>query len=217
MAQVLWCARAAVDAAGEDARLTNVVFMGQGEPLANFERVWEAVEVLNSEEGFGLGARHMTISTSGIAPRIRELADRPLQVGLAVSLHAPDDALRDRLVPVNRRYPISELMAACRYYVDRTHRRVSFEYTLIAGVNDSDEQARQVVGLLRGFLGHVNLVPMNAVAGTEFQPPPDDRVLAFERLLQAAGIPCTVRFSRGREIDGACGQLRAHAAQEEPE
>ena len=207
--QILFFAREVREREGADARLTNVVFMGQGEPLANFRPVWKAIETLSSPEAFGLGARHLTISTSGLVPRTRALAEKPLQVGLAISLHAPDDALRDRLVPVNRKYPIGELMDACRYYVDKTNRRVSFEYVMIDGVNDSVEQAETLASLLHGFLGHVNLIPMNPVAESPFQPTPWKRVLAFEATLRRRGIPCTVRVERGDPIDAACGQLRA--------
>jgi 23S rRNA (adenine2503-C2)-methyltransferase len=209
LGQILHFARDVREREGADAHLTNVVFMGQGEPLANFRQVWRAVEGLTSPEAFGLGARHVTISTSGLAPRIRELAEMPRQVGLAISLHAPDDTLRDRLVPVNRSYPIAEVMDACRFYVEKTHRRVSFEYVMIDGVNDSLAQAETLARLLRGFLGHVNLIPMNPVAESEFQPTPWKRVLAFESALQQRGIPCTVRVERGDPIDAACGQLRA--------
>jgi 23S rRNA (adenine2503-C2)-methyltransferase len=207
--QVLHFSRRVRDLEDSSARITNVVFMGQGEPLANFRAVWKAVEILNSPDALGLGARHVMISTSGLVPRIRELAEKPLQVGLAISLHAPEDELRDRLVPVNRKYPLAELMDACRYYVQKTNRRVSFEYVMLDGVNDSLEQAATLARLLRGFLGHVNLIPMNPVAESEYQPTPWKRVLAFEESLRRAGVPCTVRIERGDPIDAACGQLRA--------
>jgi len=209
--QVLHFARRVRDLEGPEARITNVVLMGQGEPLANLRQVWRAVELLNSPDACGLGARHVTISTSGLAPRIRELAEKPLQVGLAVSLHAPDDALRDQLVPVNRWYPIAELLAACREYVGRTNRRVSFEYAMMSGVNDSPAQAERLGGLLDGFLGHVNLIPLNPVDGSPFQPTPWPRILAFRASLRRRGIPCTIRTERGDPIDAACGQLRARS------
>lgn len=209
VAQVLYFAREARLRECPEARITNVVLMGQGEPLANFGAVWRAVELLSSPEAFGLGARHVTISTSGLAPRIRELAEKPLQVGLAISLHAPDDELRNRLVPVNRRYPIAELMGAVREYVARTNRRVTFEYAMIDGVNDSAGQATKLAGLLAGTLSHVNLIPLNPVEGSPFQPTPWPRLLAFQETIRRAGIPCTVRTERGDPIDAACGQLRA--------
>jgi 23S rRNA (adenine2503-C2)-methyltransferase len=196
-----------------DARVTNVVFMGEGEPLANFQNVWSAIELLNAPECVGLGARRVTISTSGLAPRIRELGTKSLEVGLAISLHAPTDDLRNRLVPVNRKYPIAELIDACREYVAQTNRRVSFEYALMRDVNDSIEQARTLARLLDGLLAHVNLIPLNRVEGSPFQPTPWSRMLAFQKTIQASGISCTVRSERGDAIDGACGQLRARLEQ----
>ncbi len=209
VAQVLYFARRLVEIEGVGAKVTNVVLMGEGEPLANFRNVWRAIETLNAPDGVGLGARRVTISTSGLAPRIRELATMPLQVGLAVSLHAPTDDLRDRLVPVNRKYRISEVIDACRAYAAATHRRVSFEYAMMRDVNDSLEQARQVADLLDGLLAHVNLIPLNHVDGSPFQPSPWSRIQAFQRAIQERGISCTVRSERGDEIAGACGQLRA--------
>lgn len=207
--QVLYFARRVRDLEGRDADITNVVLMGQGEPLANLWEVWRAVEILNCPEGFGLGARHVTISTAGLAPGIRRLARLPLQIGLAVSLHAPDDALRDRLVPVNRRYPIAELLDACREYARQTNRRVSFEYVMISGVNDSPEQADVLAALLSDLLSHVNLIPLNRVDGSSFQPSPRSRILAFQARLRRHGLACSIRAGRGDEIDAACGQLRA--------
>jgi 23S rRNA (adenine2503-C2)-methyltransferase len=209
LGQVLYYAGAAREQAGPEARITNVVLMGMGEPLANFGEVWRAIELLNGADDFGLGARHVTISTAGLIPGIRELAAKPLQVGLAISLHAPDDELRDRLVPVNRRYPLAELIPACREYADATGRRVSFEYAMIGGLNDSVEQADRLADLLRGLLGHVNLIPLNPVAESPFQPSGRRVVLDFQSRLQSRGIPCTVRASRGDPIAAACGQLRA--------
>ncbi|MBI2941545.1 MAG: 23S rRNA (adenine(2503)-C(2))-methyltransferase RlmN [Chloroflexi bacterium] len=206
--QVLHLARRSLDLFGPEAQITNVVFMGQGEPLANFPNVWRAIEQLNAPGGFGLGARHMTLSTSGLVPRIRELAERELQVGLAVSLHAPTDDLRDILVPVNRKYPIAELLAACREYVTRTRRRVSFEYAMMDGINDSPKQARRLADLLAGLLAHANLIPLNRVDGSPYQPTPWRRIVAFQDVLCRAGVPCTVRTERGDPIDAACGQLR---------
>jgi 23S rRNA (adenine2503-C2)-methyltransferase len=189
-------------------RLTNVVFMGQGEPLANFDAVWKAVETLNSPYGFGIGAKHITISTSGVVPRILELAEKPLHVRLAVSLHAPNDALRDRLVPLNRRWPIRELLAACRQYIERTQRRVTFEYILIEGINDDLALADELAALLRGMPCHVNLIPMNPIAESDWHRPSTSRVLAFQRVLLGHGINTTVRGEKGDAIEAACGQLR---------
>jgi 23S rRNA (adenine2503-C2)-methyltransferase len=211
--QVLHFARRVRELDGPEARLTNLVFMGQGEPFANFENVWRSVELLQAPEAFGLGARHITLSTVGVVPRIRELARKPLQVNLAVSLHAPDDALRDRLVPLNRHYPLDEVLDACREYVALTHRRVSFEYACIRDVNDSVDQAAALAEKVRGILCHVNLIPLNAGLDTRFQTPPPGRVEAMAEALNAHGVPTTIRDTRGREIDAACGQLRARLLQ----
>jgi 23S rRNA (adenine2503-C2)-methyltransferase len=189
--------------------MTNVIFAGMGEPLANYAATWAAVERLNDPAGFGLGARHMTISTAGIVLGIRRLAGAKLQVNLAVSLHAPDDVLRAKLMPIARRYPLAELLAACREYGDKTGRRVSFEYILIDGVNSSPAQARQLAALLEGLLCHVNLIPMNPIAESPWRPPSREVVLVFERELARRGIATTVRLERGVEIQAACGQLRA--------
>ena len=202
---------------GADAVLTNLIFAGMGEPLANYSSTWSAVERLNDPEGFGLGARHMTISTAGWTPGIARLAKEKLQVGLAVSLHAPDDALRDRLMPINRKYPIAVLMDACRDYIERTSRRVSFEYILLAGVNAMPAQARSLAALLKGMLCHVNLipvnpVPMNPVAGTPWRPPSHRESAAFMHILEQSGITVTQRMERGSDIQAACGQLRARQA-----
>ncbi len=196
-------------------RISNVVFMGMGEPLANYGPTWGAVERLNHPQGFGLGARRMTISTAGLVPGILRLAEEPLQVNLAVSLHAADDDLRDELVPLNRRYPLDELMRACRAYVERTRRRVSFEYVLIAGVNDAPEQAYRLADRLRGLLCHVNLIPLNPVAGSGWRASDPPVVAAFQQVLERARVPVSVRLERGVEIAAACGQLRAHARQGE--
>lgn len=197
--------------------VTNVVLMGQGEPLANARNVWKAIETLNSPYGFNLGARHFTISTAGIAPQIKELASRNLQVGLAVSLHAPDNALRNKLMPVNKKYPIEDLLEACREYTAATNRRLTFEYALIHHVNDSRGQARALARLLKGMLCHVNLIPLNAVEGSELNPSPRDRVLAFQAELRKEGIGATVRARRGTHIDAACGQLKARLAGDAPQ
>jgi len=207
LGQVLYFARRArrEDAA---AGITNVIFAGMGEPLANYDAVWEAIERLNDPAGFGLGARHVTVSTAGWVPGIQRLAAEKLQVGLAVSLHASDDALRSRLMPINRRYPVSQLMAACRAYVEATGRRISFEYVLISGVNASLAQARKLAALLRGMLCHVNLIPLNPVPGSGWAAPGRLEVQAYQAALAAAGIPTSLRLGRGSDIQAACGQLR---------
>lgn len=204
--QVLHFAR---QLAKEGDAITNVVVMGQGEPLANLDAVWKAIGTLNSPYGFGLGARHFTISTVGIVPKIRQLAQRGLQVGLAVSLHAPNDALRSRLLPINEKFPLAELMTACRDYTRMTSRRITFEYALIDGVNDGIECVRELAALLKGMLCHVNLILLNTVADLPYRPSPQGRAAAFQAELVRLGIPTTTRLRRGSHIDAACGQLRA--------
>ena len=194
--------------AREKARLTNVVFMGMGEPLANYEPTVRSVRILAAPYGMGIGMRHITVSTVGLVPQIRRLAREGLQITLAVSLHAPTDDLRERLVPLNQRYPIAELMSACRDYVRETGRRLTFEYVAIDGVNDGREEARALARLLRGLRCHVNVIPLNPVAGIPFRRPPIPRVRAFAAFLRTAGVPVTVRIERGVEIQAACGQLR---------
>ncbi len=192
-------------------RVSNVVLMGMGEPFANYEATWEAIQRLNDPQGFNLGARRMTLSTAGLVPGILRMAEEPLQVNLAISLHAATDELRDQLVPVNRRYPLDKLFLACQAYAERTRRRVSFEYVLIAGVNDHLEQARALAARLKGFLGHVNLIPLNPVPRSPWKAPERPVVQAFREVLERAGIHVSVRLERGIEIAAACGQLRAHA------
>jgi 23S rRNA (adenine2503-C2)-methyltransferase len=189
-------------------RLTNVVVMGMGEPLANYERTWQALAALTDRDGFNLGARHITISTVGLPHGIRRMAAEPLQVNLAVSLHAPNDALRGQLAPINNRYPLAEVLAAVRDYIARTNRRVTFEYALMEGINDTPALARELVALLRGMLCHVNLIPLNPVAESPYQPSGPGRSSAFQAILERSGIPTTMRSRRGVEIDAGCGQLR---------
>jgi 23S rRNA (adenine2503-C2)-methyltransferase len=200
---------AAREARGGGRRLSNVVFMGMGEPLANLDRVWAAVERLHGD--LGLSARHLTISTVGLVPGIDRLAAAPLPVNLAVSLHAANDVLRDELVPVNRRYPLEDLMAACGRYLDAKGRRLSFEWALIAGVNDRVGDAEELAVLCRGLplAPHVNLIPLNPTPGWPTQGTPPAGVQVFRQLLGARGINATVRRNRGTDIDAACGQLAA--------
>lgn len=196
---------------GGPGRLRNVVFMGMGEPLANYRATLTAIRRLTDAEphGLGLSQRSFTVSTVGLAPAIRRLAGEGLAVTLAISLHAPQDALRDQLVPINRRYPIAELLDASFEYVARTGRRLSVEYTLIHGVNDQPEQAARLAGLLAGRLAHVNLIPMNPTPASDWQGSPRPVVANFADQLSRAGIATTVRDTRGRSIDAACGQLAA--------
>ena len=214
VAQVLFYARE-IAAAGQ--HVTNVVFMGMGEPLANYDATWSAIRRLNDATGFGLGARGMTLSTVGLAPGIVRMAEEPEQVGLGISLHAATDELRDRLVPVNRRFPLEQLMDACRYYIRQTHRRVTFEYALIAGVNDSDPHAHQLAGLLGGLLAQVNLIPLNPTRDAAHLPSPHERVHAFQRILQSHDIAATLRLRRGIDIQAGCGQLRLRQRRAAPE
>jgi 23S rRNA (adenine2503-C2)-methyltransferase len=194
-------------------RISNLVFMGMGEPFANYDRWWQAVERLHDPQGFNLGARGMTVSTVGLVPGIERLADAGLPINLAISLHAANDELRSEMMPVNRRYPLHALLAATRHYIETTRRRVSFEYVLLQGRNDTPEHAAELAELLlreapRGtMLFHVNLIPWNPVPGTPLNRSTRSRVLAFQRVLDEAHIPCTVRVERGVEIAAACGQL----------
>jgi 23S rRNA (adenine2503-C2)-methyltransferase len=191
-----------------DAPVTNVVFMGMGEPLANYDETLRAIRLMTHPGGMRLGARRITLSTSGLVPRIEALSAEGLQIGLAISLHAPNDELRSRLMPVNRRWPIAAVVAAADRYAALTGRRVSFEYTLMDGVNDSDELADELAHLLHGRLCHVNLIPMNPSEDSQLRGSSTERALAFEARLRRGGIAATIRVNRGRDILAACGQLR---------
>jgi 23S rRNA (adenine2503-C2)-methyltransferase len=210
LAQVLGFARE--QAQRGEQPLTNVVFMGMGEPMANYRAVWRAIETMTNSEGFNLGARHITISTVGHVPGIAKLTEESLQVGLAVSLHAPDEALRERLIPTAHRFPLPEIIQACRAYIAKTNRRVTFEYCLMDGLNDSREQARSLATLLQGINCHVNLIPVNPTSDNSIRRPARARTLAFERELLSQRVPCTVRVEKGVEISAACGQLRGQSA-----
>ena len=197
-----------------ERRLTNVVFMGMGEPLLNLDRVLEAVSALADPDRFGLGARHITVSTSGVVPGIRRLTALGPQFTLAVSLHAARDPLRDVLVPLNRRWPLAEVVDAARDHARVTGRRVSYEVTLIDGVNDTEADAEALANLLRGDLCHVNLIPMNPVAHTPWTASPMERIERFAGRLRRDGIAVTIRRNRGQEVGAACGQLAAERAGE---
>jgi len=197
-------------------RITNVVFMGMGEPLLNLDRVLAAVQALSDPGRFGLGARHVTISTSGVVPGIRRLTALGPQFTLAISLHAARDPLRDVLVPLNRRWPVAEVVSAAREHARATGRRISYEVTMIGGVNDTPRDADAIVGLLRGDLAHVNLIPMNPVAHTPWEASRAPVIEAFAERLRQAGISTTIRRNRGQEIGAACGQLAAERAGEPP-
>ena len=205
---------AAVQLRDRGDRLSNIVFMGMGEPLANYNRVLGAVRRITAKppNGFGISARSVTVSTVGLAPAIRKLADERLNVTLALSLHAPDDELRDTLVPVNNRWKISEALTAARYYADVTGRRVSIEYALIRDVNDQPWRADLLGKRLHGALGplvHVNLIPLNPTPGSEWDASPKPAEREFVKRIRGRGVSCTVRDTRGREIAAACGQLAA--------
>jgi 23S rRNA (adenine2503-C2)-methyltransferase len=202
--------------ATDDRRLTNVVFMGMGEPLLNLDRVLAAVDALNDSARFGLGARHITVSTSGVVPGIRRLTALGPQFTLAISLHAARDALRDVLVPLNRRWPVAEVVDAAREHAHATGRRVTYEATMIDGVNDTEQDARAMAELLRGDLAHVNLIPMNPVAHTPWRASQIGRLESFAAILREAGVPATIRRNRGQEIGAACGQLAAERSGEPP-
>jgi 23S rRNA (adenine2503-C2)-methyltransferase len=190
-------------------RITNVVFMGMGEPFHNYGAVMDAVALLNDPHGFGLGHRRITISTVGLVDKIDAFAEERLQVNLAISLHAPTDELRSQLMPVNRRFPLETLMAACERYVAKTRRKVFFEYVMLAGVNDDSASAHALAELMRGHLYHVNLIPYNSTPDAPYASTPDVRIWEFAAILDAAGVPVTVRQNMGRDIAAACGQLVA--------
>ncbi len=191
--------------------VTNIVLMGMGEPMHNYRNVWTALRLLTDADAFGLGARHITLSTVGLIPMIDRMADEGLQIALAVSLHAPNDELRSSLVPLNSRYPVADLLAAVRRYIDKTHRRVTFEYALMAGINDSPALAEELAEKLNPLLCHVNVIPLNPIPDSPFQPTSDADTLRFVEILRAGGVPATVRLRRGIEINAGCGQLRQAA------
>ena len=188
--------------------ISNIVLMGIGEPLDNYDNVCRFLELVNSEDGMNIGMRHISLSTCGIVPRILELAESRLQLTLSVSLHAPDDETRSTIMPVNRRWPVEELLAACRTYYEKTGRRISFEYAMIRGVNDSPETAALLLKKLRGLPAHVNLIPLNNVEESPLKPSERITVLKFQKLLEDQGVACTVRRTLGSDIDASCGQLR---------
>jgi len=193
-------------ASGE--KIDNVVFMGMGEPLANLANVVRAIRIINAPWGLEIGARHITVSTSGLAPQIRKLADEPLQSRLAISLHGATDLVRNKIMPVNRKYDLTSLLSACAYYASRRKQRIYFEYILIAGVNDADEQAHLLAGHARKLGAKVNLIPYNTVEGLEWSRPSRQRQERFLSILREHGTVATLRREKGHDIDAACGQLR---------
>lgn len=189
-------------------RISNIVMMGIGEPLDNFENVLKFIELVNAPGGLNIGQRHISISTCGLADKIRELAEKKLQITLLLSLHAPDDERRSQIMPVNNRYKIAELMEVCDFYIEQTGRRISFEYTLISGVNDNLEEADKLARLVKGKLCHVNLIPVNKVKETGFDKSSRARIDEFRARLEKRGVSATVRREMGSDINAACGQLR---------
>lgn len=202
--QVLFFAR---ELAAIGQVVTNIVVMGMGEPFHNYDAVLQAIRRLNDPLGFNLGARRFTISTVGIVPMIRRFADEKNQVNLAISLHSATDEQRSSLLPVNRKYPIKELLDACQYYVETTHRRITFEWALIQEVNDFEQDARELAALVKGLLCHVNIIPLNPTRKFTGKSTTHERALAFQAVLVKNGIPCTIRLRRGLDINAGCGQL----------
>jgi 23S rRNA (adenine2503-C2)-methyltransferase len=202
--QVLYYARMLAE---EGEHVTNVVVMGMGEPFHNYDNTLAAIDRLNDQRGFSLGARRFTISTVGLIPMIRRFASEKRQVNLAVSLHAANDELRSSLLPMNKKYPLAELITACREYVDLTGRRITFEWALIQDVNDSPQDARQLINLVRGMLCHVNVIPLNPTHEYAGKSTPLSRAREFTAVLEEFGIPCTIRLRRGIDIQAGCGQL----------
>ena len=196
---------------GELQGVTNVVFMGMGEPLANYNNTLNAIRVLNDGQGLSIGARHITVSTVGLIPEIEKLAKEDIQVNLAVSLHAPDDATRSQTMPINKRYPVADLIESCKNYVSRTNRRIFFEYVLLKNQNDSVTQSHKLGVLLRGLLCHVNLIPVNPTSNGPYERTDLGNAKEFQVGLQEFGIPSTVRMEKGIDINAGCGQLRARA------
>lgn len=198
-----------------DERVSSVVIMGIGEPFDNYNNMLSFLKIINHDKGLNIGARHITVSTSGIVPKIYQFADENMQINFAISLHAPNTELRSRLMPINKAYKLDDLMKSVRYYIDKTGRRISFEYGLFGGVNDSVEHAEELAELLKGLKCHVNLIPVNYVPERDYVRTPKDKIFAFEKTLKKRGINVTIRREHGHDIDAACGQLRAKERKEE--
>lgn len=202
-----------LDEVGE--RVSHVVIMGIGEPFDNYDGCLRFLKIINHESGLNIGARHITVSTSGIIPKIYQFADEKLQINFAISLHAPNSELRSKLMPINRAYKLPDLLTAVRYYTEKTGRRVSFEYGLFGGVNDQVEHAEQLAALVKDIKCHVNLIPVNYVPERDYVRTPQKQIQKFRHILKANGINVTIRREQGHDIDAACGQLRAKARREE--
>ena len=188
--------------------ISHIVLMGIGEPLDNFDNVMRFLELVNSEDGMNISMRHISLSTCGLVPKIRELAEKKLQLTLSVSLHAPNDEIRDRIMPVNKAYPTEQLLQACRDYYEKTNRRISFEYAMIHGVNDTEAAAKELLRRLRGLPAHFNLIPLNHVEESPLKPSTRQAVAKFQKILEDGGVTATVRRTLGGDIDASCGQLR---------
>ncbi|NWF65374.1 MAG: 23S rRNA (adenine(2503)-C(2))-methyltransferase RlmN [Chloroflexi bacterium] len=210
VAQVIYYAQMLKE---QGEKVSNVVFMGMGEPFHNYEHVMSAIDRLNDADGYKLGARRMTISTVGLVPQIRRFADEQRQVNLAISLHAADDDERLAIMPVNKRYKIDEVIEACKYYIEKTHRRVTFEWALINGINDTPDVAQKLAARLQGLLCHVNAIPLNPTQGYHGEATDRQRAQKFVDTLEQAGIPCTIRMRRGIDINAGCGQLAGGESQ----
>ena len=189
-------------------RVSNVVIMGSGEPMDNYDNVVKFLGLINSDKGLNISQRNITVSTCGLVPRIKQLAELKLQITLAISLHAPNDELRKTMMPIAYTYSIEQIMDACRYYLLQTARRISFEYSLVKGVNDSPECARQLIKLVHGMNCHINLIPVNPIKERDYEQSEKNSIHNFKEILEKAGVNVTIRREMGRDIDGACGQLR---------
>lgn len=212
VAQVLKVQKALDDS---DERVSSIVVMGIGEPFDNFDSLLSFLKIVNDDKGLNIGARHITVSTSGIVPRIYDFANEELQINFAISLHAPNTELRSRLMPINRAYDLKDLIEAVKYYTEKTGRRVSFEYGLFGGVNDQEEHAEELARLIKGLKCHVNLIPVNYVPERDYVRTPKKQIFAFEKTLKKHGINVTIRREQGHDIEAACGQLRAKERKEE--
>ena len=189
-------------------KISNIVFMGIGEPFDNYDNVMKAIKIINNQKGLNIGARHISISTSGLVPMIYKFADEELQCTLSISLHATNNEKRSKMMPINNRYPIEELMKACKYYIEKTNKRISFEYALAKDNNDNLDDARELVKLLKGMLCHVNLIPINKIENGEYVKSSNENIIKFRDYLNDKGIVATIRRELGSDIDAACGQLR---------
>ena len=201
---------AQIEAAQRDLniRISNIVLMGMGEPLDNYQNVVRFIRLVSNEKGLNIGTRHITLSTCGLAPKIYDLAEEGFQITLSLSLHAPTDEIRSKTMPVNKKYPIDEVIRACKYYADKTGRRITYEYAMINGVNDTSFCAHALGNLIKGTLCHVNLIPVNPVKGTGYNPSADKRIVAFRDILSKYNVNSTVRRTLGADINASCGQLR---------